>query len=382
MHTALALSFLKPPKLSSCVNSKPTLHLSLSKPIKYYVSFPCFNTLICCSNPGFKVKAASVPESESEIEKTDLTHIARLAAMFGIWYFLNIYFNIINKQVLKVYPFPATLTALQFGCGTLMVSIMWTLNLYPRPKLSSSQVAVIIPLAVVHAMGNIFTNVSLGKVAVSFTHTIKAMEPFFTVLFAFLFLDALLVGGLLTFTNSRWSCVGIIHRDILQLCCRTGFFSAMASNVTNQSRNVVSKRFMVNKQEPLDNINLFSVITIISFILLAPTAIFLEGFNFTPSYFHSAAKSGLNVKELLIRGVISGICFHSYQQVSYMILEKVNPVTHAVGNCVKRVVVIVSSLIIFNTPISPLNLMGTTLAMAGVFLYSRAKRIKSNQKAS
>ncbi|XP_065877584.1 phosphoenolpyruvate/phosphate translocator 2, chloroplastic-like isoform X4 [Euphorbia lathyris] len=381
MHTALALSFLKPPKLSSCVNSKPTLHLSLSKPIKYYVSFPCFNTLICCSNPGFKVKAASVPESESEIEKTDLTHIARLAAMFGIWYFLNIYFNIINKQVLKVYPFPATLTALQFGCGTLMVSIMWTLNLYPRPKLSSSQVAVIIPLAVVHAMGNIFTNVSLGKVAVSFTHTIKAMEPFFTVLFAFLFLGEMpslwvvcsllpIVGGvaLASFTETSFNW--------------TGFFSAMASNVTNQSRNVVSKRFMVNKQEPLDNINLFSVITIISFILLAPTAIFLEGFNFTPSYFHSAAKSGLNVKELLIRGVISGICFHSYQQVSYMILEKVNPVTHAVGNCVKRVVVIVSSLIIFNTPISPLNLMGTTLAMAGVFLYSRAKRIKSNQKAS
>jgi len=31
--------------------------------------------------------------------------------------------------------------------------------------------------------GNDFANVSLGKVAVSFTHTVKAMEPFFSVLF-------------------------------------------------------------------------------------------------------------------------------------------------------------------------------------------------------
>ncbi|KAL2942276.1 Phosphoenolpyruvate/phosphate translocator 1 chloroplastic, partial [Bienertia sinuspersici] len=37
-------------------------------------------------------------------------------------------------------------------------------------------------------MGNLLTNVSLGKVAISFTHTIKAMEPFFTVLMSVLFL--------------------------------------------------------------------------------------------------------------------------------------------------------------------------------------------------
>ena len=34
-----------------------------------------------------------------------------------------------------------------------------------------------------HTLGNLLTNVSLGRVNVSFTHTIKAMEPFFTVLF-------------------------------------------------------------------------------------------------------------------------------------------------------------------------------------------------------
>ncbi|WCJ21031.1 Phosphoenolpyruvate/phosphate translocator 2 chloroplastic [Euphorbia peplus] len=392
---ALALSFpfsspifkFKPPdKLSS-----PTLHhlvlpLALSKPFNLPINshhllllkpFRGFNTVISSSNRGGG-NAAPLPENE----KTNLIHGAGLAAMFGIWYLLNIYFNIFNKQVLKVYPFPATVTAFQFGCGSLMISIMWALNLHPTPpKLTPSQLAVIIPLAVAHTMGNVLTNVSLGKVAVSFTHTIKAMEPFFTVLFASIFLRQVpslwvvsslvpIVGGvaLASFTEASFNW--------------TGFSSAMASNITNQSRNVLSKKFMVNKQEALDNINLFSVITVISFILLAPTAVLMEGINFTPSYFHSAVEAGLNVRELLIRGVISGICFHSYQQVSYMILEKVNPVSHAVGNCVKRVVVIVSSVIIFHTPISPLNSMGTALALAGVYLYSRAKRINSNPKAS
>ncbi|MCI13730.1 phosphoenolpyruvate phosphate translocator 1 chloroplastic-like, partial [Trifolium medium] len=58
-------------------------------------------------------------------------------------------------------------------------------------------------------------------------------------------------------------------------------------------------------------------------------------------------------------------------RVSYMILQRVSPVTHSVGNCVKRVVVIVSSVIIFKTAVSPLNAAGTAIALAGVFLYSR-----------
>ena len=52
--------------------------------------------------------------------------------------------------------------------------------------------AKLLPLALIHMLGNVFTNMSLGKVAVSFTHTIKAMEPFFSVLLSVLFLGEVL----------------------------------------------------------------------------------------------------------------------------------------------------------------------------------------------
>lgn len=32
---------------------------------------------------------------------------------------------------------------------------------------------MVYPLAIIHVLGNVLTNVSLGKVAVSFTHTVK-----------------------------------------------------------------------------------------------------------------------------------------------------------------------------------------------------------------
>lgn len=49
-----------------------------------------------------------------------------------------------------------------------------------------------------------------------------------------------------------------------------------------------------------------------------------------------------------------------FSQVAYMLLQRVSPVTHSVANCVKRVVVIVSSVIFFRTPVSPVNGLGIT----------------------
>ncbi|PPD72164.1 hypothetical protein GOBAR_DD30946 [Gossypium barbadense] len=269
----------------------------------------------------FEVRATAA-ESAGEGEKSgSLVKTLELGLLFGLWYLFNIYFNIYNKQVLKVFHYPVTISAVQFAVGTIIVSLMWTFNLYKKPKVSGEQLVAIVPLALVHILGNLFTNMSLGKVAVSFTHTIKAMEPFFSVVLSAMFLG----------------------------------------------------------EESLDNITLFSIITIMSFILLAPVAIFVEGIKFTPAYMQSA---GLNVKEVVVRSLLAALSFHAYQQVSYMILQRVSPVTHSVGNCVKRVVVIVSSVIFFKTPVSLINSLGTGIALAGVFLYSRVKRIKPKAKAA
>lgn len=126
----------------------------------------------------------------------------------------------------------------------------------------------------------------------------------------------------------------------------------------------------------LDNINLFSILTIMSFCILAPIAIAIEGFQLTPAVIQSFPEG------IVFKAIIASISFHAYQQISYMILQRVTPVTHSVGNCVKRVVVIVASVIAFNVPVGRQNAFGTALALFGVFLYSQAKRMQAKPKVA
>jgi len=299
-----------------------------------------------------------------------------LGGLFALWYLFNIYFNIANKTVLKAFPFPLTCTTLQFAVGGVLALSMWGLRLHKRPELTRDALVGILPLAVVHTLGNLLTNVSLGKVAVSFTHTIKAMEPFFSVALSAAFLGDIptlpillslipVVGGValasLSEPTFNWP----------------GFLAAMGSNITFQSRNVLSKKLMGGKPKTagggkMDNINLFSIITIMSFFLLTPVTLMAEGVQFTTA--NMAAMGVADPSALMVRAMQAAVCFHAYQQVSYMILQRVSPVTHSIGNCVKRVVVIVASVIVFANPVTPVNAAGTALALLGVFAYSQAKR--------
>lgn len=87
------------------------------------------------------------------------------------------------------------------------------------------QLAKIAPLAAGHMLGTVFTNMSLGMVAVSFTHTVKASEPFFTVLLSAFFLGEVpsplvlgslvpIVGGValasLTEVSFNWSVLSLV----------------------------------------------------------------------------------------------------------------------------------------------------------------------------
>ncbi|GIL52330.1 hypothetical protein Vafri_8223 [Volvox africanus] len=205
------------------------------------------------------------------------------------------------------------------------------------------------------------------------------MEPFFSVILSAIFLGdhpspAVLmtlmpiVGGVaiasMTESSFNWF----------------GFLSAMGSNLTFQSRNVLSKKLMLKKGEgSLDNISLFCCITLASAVLLLPFSLLLEGWKLTPS-----SLAAMNVKDpsqLLTWAVASGLCFHAYQQVSYMILQRVSPVTHSIGNCVKRVVVIATSVLFFRNPVSLQNALGTAVALAGVYAYGQVKRQANKKKA-
>ncbi|KAI8464258.1 MAG: phosphate/phosphoenolpyruvate translocator precursor [Monoraphidium minutum] len=324
------------------------------------------------ASSGVACRAAAAADAGGGYQEQGLKFSAGLVMMFAGWYGANIYFNICQKQVLKQFAFPLASTNIQFAIGSCLALLFWATGAVPRPRVDKATIKSIVPLAVIHVLGNVLTNVSLGKVAVSFTHTVKAAEPFFSVIMSAIFLGNVPpVPVLLTLVPIVG---GVVMASMTEATFNwTGFLSAMFSNITFQSRNVLSKKLMISKGS-LDNMNLFQIITIMAFFMLAPVTLLLEGAPFLPSSLAAAGLSPDEVAVLAQRIFSAGLCFHAYQQLSYMILSKVTPVTHSIGNCIKRVVVIVASVIAFQNPVSTQNAIGTGLALFGVFLYSQVKR--------
>jgi solute carrier family 35 protein E1 len=62
--------------------------------------------------------------------------------------------------------------------------------------------------------------------------------------------------------------------------------------------------------------------------------------------------------------------YHLYNQLATNTLERVAPLSHVVGNVLKRVFVIGFSIIVFGNRISTQTAIGTSIAIAGVAIYS------------
>ena len=86
-----------------------------------------------------------------------------------------------------------------------------------------------------------------------------------------------------------------------------------------------------------------------------------------------ALRTMLSPRAILSASVATGLYFYTYNEVAMLALNNVHPVTHAVANTMKRVVILLACVIAFQTPMTPLCQAGSAIAIAGGYLYSLAK---------
>jgi len=148
----------------------------------------------------------------------------------------------------------------------------------------------------------------------------------------------------------------------------------MLSNVSSAARGVLSKKTMSGKKigENLDAQNLYAVLTLMSTLILIPLALAVEGTKMFKAFGDVVAAGEYTRKGLASLLALGGATYYAYNEVAFLALGKVNPVTHAVGNTIKRVVIIVASVIAFKTPMSRGSIIGSSIAIAGTLLYSLA----------
>ncbi|CAL9053825.1 unnamed protein product [Musa banksii] len=293
-----------------------------------------------------------------------------LAIVFGFWYFQNVVFNIYNKKVLNVFPYPWLLASFQLLAGSLWMSALWLSGLQPFPRpLGRRFFLALLGPALFHTVGHISACVSFSKVAVSFTHVIKASEPVFSVLFS-----ALL--GVRLYPLPVWlSVLPIVAGCSLAAVTEVSFdaqglWGALISNVGFVFRNIYSKKSLQDFTH-VNGLNLYGWISIVSLLYLFPVAIFVEGSQWVEG-FRRALVAVPTPWTFYFWVLLSGIFYHLYNQSSYQALDEISPLTFSVGNTMKRVVVIVASVLAFRNPIRPLNALGSAIAIFGTFLYSQA----------
>ncbi|ANQ08825.1 Triose or hexose phosphate/phosphate translocator [Plasmodium coatneyi] len=301
---------------------------------------------------------------------------AKLLCLFLTWYALNILYNVDNKIALNMTKLPWFISSVQLFTGWIFICIYWLTGYKKIPRIYTLDLFLknIGIQSFCHIMVHFGAVVSMSCTTVSFTHVVKACEPVFTALLSILLLKQymkiskyltllIIVGGVIC------ASVKEIHFTWLSFWCAT------ISNLGSSMRSIYAKKMMTQKSligENLNASNIYSMITICSALMSLPLVIVFEGksaYNFVTNY-QNTTLSNYTYQEIITKIFLSGIWYYLNNEVAFMCLEKVNQVTHAVANCIKRVVIIVSSIIIFQTQITLLGALGSAVAITGAFLYS------------
>jgi len=215
---------------------------------------------------------------------------------------------------------------------------------------------------------------SLGAGAVSFTHIVKASEPVVSTVLSAIFLKEFLPIPVYLSLLPVIGGVGLASLQELSFSWMA-FGTAMLSNIASASRAILSKTVLSGKPmgENLTATNLYAVLTIMSFLMLLPMSLALESPAAISAAWSSAVAAGTSVSDLTKMISLSGIFYYLYNEVAFLALSEVAPVTHAVGNTIKRVVIILASVVVFRNPLSGLGALGSAIAILGTLLYSLAK---------
>ena len=312
-----------------------------------------------------------MPSTEEPTAKS-MSETLKVGSLFGLWYALNIGYNISNKKVLNIAPALTWTTAwLQLFIGLFYVVPLWLSGMRAHPVLSTEEVKSLMPVAVLHLLTHMGAVISLSAGTVAFTHIVKAAEPAVSAGLSVIFLRQCLHPVVYLSLLPVMGGVAIASLKELSFTWLS-FSAAMVSNVASALRGIVGKTNMGSSiGKNMDAANMYAVMTILVTMILFPFALAKEGPLIMPTI-NSLIEAGQGMP-FLSEMILSGLFYFLYNEVAFLCLDNVAPLTHALGNTIKRVVIIIVSVIVFGTNMTAQGALGSAIAIFGVLLYSMAK---------
>merc|ERR1712066_439103 len=235
----------------------------------------------------------------------------------------------------------------------------------------------IVPLAFGKFFSSVASQFSIYKVPVSYSHTVKASMPIFTVVLTrFLFNEK--------HTIQVWMSLlpivfGVAMATVTELQFNwSGMVAALISTMAFSLQNIYSKRVL--KETRMHHLRLLYLLSRTSFVMLLPIWMFvdLRQLPFDKTLTNSAHKNPLWTLILLL---CSGLLMFAQNIVAFTVISVLTPVSYSVANAGKRIAVILFSWATFKNPVTLLNCIGMSISVAGVYVYNRAAIMqKSLQK--
>jgi len=327
--------------------------------------------------------AATKDPAAEEEKKGGLPPALKLPIFVGLWYFFNVQYNIQNKMLLQAFKASWAVSWLQLAAGIPICFLMWATGFVKKPNVTMDDIMKLAPSGAAFAAGQVMTVASLGSVAVSFTHVVKALEPAVNAI-----ASALILGQVfhpMVYASLLPVFFGVALASSSELSFTMfGFLTAMASNFCFVTRNVLATKLGsvgdMGTDKTERKTNQLAVLTMVATAVLFPIALVLPGGLLSiPAAWQGAIAKGVLADKLAYMMATSGFYFFMYQLSSFWVLSQVPPITHSVLNTLKRVVIIVVSIVVFGTPVTTMGSIGTATAIGGVMLYTVTKKYYSSK---
>lgn len=371
-HVQQPLSSIK-----STVSSTTYLPFKTTSHVNYSKSISALNADVAYPLDGscdpFDPESTEFCTTDAAEIDGSMNRTVRLTVLFALWYILNIGYNIGNKSVLNALPLPWTAATVELFFGFPYVLFLWGTGIRKAPKLSFDNIKTLSSQAFFLAATHVAGVVSFGAGAISFTHIVKATEPVWSALILAGFGEFLPIPVYLSLVPIMG---GVAMASMKELSFTWLAFTAGAiSAFTSAAKAILSKKVLDGKPlgENLTPANMFAVLTILGFLFILPASLMIEGPAKISVAYKASLAAGYTNAQLLRLLSASGFLYYLYNEVAFMALNEVAPVTHAVANTVKRVVIIIASVLVFRNPVSLQGGIGSAIAILGACLYSVAK---------
>ncbi|KAF8115165.1 hypothetical protein N665_0029s0011 [Sinapis alba] len=288
------------------------------------------------------------------------------------WYSSNIGVLLLNKYLLSNYGFkyPIFLTMCHMTACSLLsyVAIAW-LKMVPMQTIRSKvQFFKISALSLVFCVSVVFGNISLRFLPVSFNQAIGATTPFFTAVFAYMM--TLKREAWLTYFTLLPVVTGVVIASGSEPSFHLfGFLMCIAATASRALKSVLQGILLSSEGEKLNSMNLLLYMAPIAVVFLLPATLIMEK-NVVGITIALARDDFRIVWYLLFNSALA----YFVNLTNFLVTKHTSALTLQVLGNAKGAVAVVISILIFKNPVSVTGMLGYSLTVCGVILYSEAKK--------